>query len=213
MDPGFGRTLRSRIDRLDNLGRSVAIDLSSEIRRRFPPVAATVESQPWELEDVLYCTEEGFARKQDEIDHHVNVTMKKNAKAIGDAAERGDLSENSEYKFALEERDLLRARLAQMNSELAVARVIVLADVPTDHVGIGTNVVMKRTEDGEPYEISIVGPWEADLERGWVNYKAPLAGKVLGLRIGDTVEFDHSAAKGTYEITAFENALAQGASS
>ncbi len=209
LDPGFGRTFRARIDRLDSLGRSVASDLSSEIRRRFPPVVTSVEVRPWELDDVLYCTSEGFARKQEEIDHHVNVTMKKNAKAIGDAAERGDLSENSEYKFALEERDLLRARLAQMNSELADSRVIVLEDVATDHVGIGTKVTLKRIEDGEPYEISIVGPWEADLDKGWVNYKAPLASKVLGLKIGDTVEFEHSAAKGTYEILALENALAQ----
>ena len=213
LDPGFGRTFRARIDRLDSLGRSVAADLSSEIRHRFPPATVTVEAYPWELDDVLYCTSEGFARKQDDIDHHVNVTMKKNAKAIGDAAERGDLSENSEYKFALEERDLLRARLAQMNSELAAARVIVLEDVPTDHVGVGTKVVMKRIEDGEPYEISLVGPWEADIDKGWVNYKAPLASKILGLKIGDTVEFDHSAAKGTYEILALDNALAQAASS
>ena len=100
-----------------------------------------------------------------------------------------------------------------MNSELADSRILVLDEVATDHVGIGTKVTMKRVEDGEPYEISIVGPWEADLDKGWVNYKAPLASKILGLKIGDTVEFDHSAAKGTYEIVALENALAETASS
>ncbi len=76
------------------------------------------EIEPWKREDILFATRAGISRKQEEIDHHVNVKMAENARAIGAAAERGDLSENSEYKFALEERDLLRARLAQMNSEI-----------------------------------------------------------------------------------------------
>ncbi len=207
LDAGLGRTLRGQIDRLDNLGRAVRSDLDSELRKRFPKVGPSTECEPWELEDVLYVSSDGFARKQDEIDHLVNVQMKENAKAIGRAAEHGDLSENSEYKFALEERDLLRARLAQMNSELAMARVIPPDDVPTDHVGIGTRVTLKRTTDGERYEVAIVGAWDADGEKRWLNYRAPLAMKLLGLHLGDTVDFDHSAATGTYEITALECAL------
>ena len=48
--------------------------------------------------------------------------MRANAKAIGEAAAHGDLSENSEYRFALEERDLLRARLAQLQGQSAVGQ-------------------------------------------------------------------------------------------
>ena len=149
-----------------------------------------------------------LARKQNEIEHLVNVKMRENAKAIGDAAERGDLSENSEYKFALEERDLLRARLAQMNSEVAAASVLSVEAVPTDHAGIGTEVALRRVPDGESYTICFVGPWEADGAKGRFNYKAPLALKVLGKRVGDRAEFDHSGASGTYEVVALKNGLA-----
>ena len=210
MDPSLGRALRRQIYRLDNLGHAVRIDLSKQLSRRFPPVDIGPQIQPWELEDVLYVTEEGLVRKQREIDHHVNVKMKENAVAIGRAAEHGDLSENSEYKFALEERDLLRARLAQMNAEMAAARVISIDDVPTDHIGIGTRATFERVGDGETYELTLVGPWEADPERVWFNYKTPLAKKILGLKLNDVVEFDHTGATGQYRLVRAENGLAQG---
>jgi transcription elongation GreA/GreB family factor len=209
LDPDMVGPLRQQIRRLDSLGRAVREDLVKRLDRRFPPVSSEGRIQPWALEDVLYVTEEGLARKQGEIEHHVNVKMKENAKAIGRAAALGDLSENSEYKFALEERDLLRARLAQMNEEVAKARVFTPADVPTEHVGIGTKVTFRRTTDGQSYEMSFVGPWEADGDKARFNYRAPIARKVLGKQIGDVVELDHGDTEGSYEIVALTNALAE----
>ncbi len=210
MDPGMGSALRTELRRLHNLGRAVQVDLVNHLDRRCPPVRTGKWIDLWTLEDVLYVTQAGLARKQDEIEHHVNVKMKENAEAIGRAAEHGDLSENSEYKFALEERDLLRARLAQMNSQVAASRVISVRDVPTDYAGIGTKVTFKSEADGIPYELTFVGPWEADPEKNWLNYKAPLAAKVLGRHVGEIVEFDHSGARGRYEIVGFENGLSAG---
>jgi transcription elongation factor GreA len=200
MERGVAMALRTQISRLDNLGRSVPHELNKRINERFPPTRVEPTIQSWEREDVLYTTPVGITRKQREIDEHVNVKMKQNAIAIGKAAAHGDLSENSEYKFALEERDLLQARLAQMNAEMAIARVISENDIPTDHVGIGTHVVMKHLDDDSRYELTIVGPWEADVEKGLINYQTPLARSMLGRRIGDIVEFDYRAAKGRYEV-------------
>jgi len=208
LDAEMARALRNQIRRLDSLGQAVRSDLQSRLDRLFPPRESQAKVEPWRREDVLYVTREGLYRKQREIDHHVNVKMRENAKAIGHAAEHGDLSENAEYKFALEERDLLRARLAQMNAEVAAAQVITPEEVPVEHVGIGTRVVFKRVGDDEPYELSLVGPWEADAEKGRLNYRAPLAQTILGKRIGDTIECDHTGATGTYAIVALDNALA-----
>ena len=207
IDSGMALALRTQIVQLENLGRVVREDLLTRLRPHLPTRGTQPAVVPWTRDDVLYVTETGMARKTKEIDHLVNVKMVENAKAIGLAAEKGDLSENSEYKFALEERDLLRARLAQMNSELQLARVIAPDTVPTDHVGIGVRVVFCRVEDGERYEMTFVGPWDADLDRGWYNYKAPLAQSVMGKRIDDLVEFDHSGAAGTYRIAELHNAL------
>jgi transcription elongation GreA/GreB family factor len=208
LEAGMATALRNQIKQLDNLGRAVREDLLRKLGQRFPDTESGEAVAAWEREDIVFVTEEGLARKREEIDHHVHVKMKENARAIGRAAAHGDLSENAEYKFALEERDLLRARLAQMNAEVAIARVITSADVPVDHAGVGTKLVFRRVSDGQPYEISLLGPWEADPQQGRFNYRTPLAQKVLGKAVGDTVEFEHTGAVGTYEIVALENALA-----
>ena len=206
---GMASALRTQIRIQDGLGRAVREDLVRRLDRKFPSVTDQKGILPWELDDVMYVTAEALRRKQEEVEHHVNVTMKKNSEAIGAAAERGDLSENSEYKFALEERDLLRARLGQMNAEVTMARVLSPEHVPTDHVGIGTRVSFRRVGDGDPYEVGLVSPWEADPDKGWINYRAPLAAKILGRKVGDSVNFDHSAAKGEYEIVSLANLFAE----
>jgi len=207
IDPGMAATLRTQIAQLDNLGRAVHEDLLTHLRERFPSRETAVTLEPWAREDVLYVTQAGLTKRRKEIEQHVNVKMRDNAKAIGAAGERGDLSENSEYKCALEERDLLRARLAQMNAELAMARVMTTGDVPTDYVGVGTRVVFEPTGGGERYETSFVSPWDADHAKGWFNYKAPLAQGIMGKRIGDVVRFEHAGATGEYRIVELHNAL------
>lgn len=207
IEPGMAAALRTQIVPLDNLGRAVYEDLLKHLRDRFPARDSAPAVEPWAREDVLYTTQAGLTKKRQEIEQHVNVKMRENAKAIGAAAERGDLSENSEYKFALEERDLLRGRLAQMNAELTMARVMTPGDVPTDHVGVGTRVVFERTGDGERYEMSFVGLWEADHTKSWFNYKAPLSQEIMGKKVGDLVQFEHTGAAGDYRIIELHNAL------
>lgn len=207
IDRGMAIALRSQIAPLENLGRSVPEDMLNILSRAFPVRDQQPVVPPWQREDVLYVTQQGMTRKQAEIDHHVNVKMRDNARAIGAAAEHGDLSENSEYKFALEERDLLRARLGQMNAEMASAKVITPADVPLDHVAIGTKVIFRRVEDGAPYEMTFVGPWEADHTKAWFNYRAPMAQGILGKRVGDIVDFEHGEVSGQYRIAEIHNGI------
>jgi transcription elongation factor GreA len=207
VEAGMANALKTQINQLDALGRAVKEDMLGLILDHFPSYEARPRTAVWAREDILFVTEEGLARKQSEIDHHVNVKMRENAKAIGAAAEKGDLSENSEYKFALEERDLLRARLMNMNNEMAIARVINPSDVPTDKIGIGTKAVFEQVDNGERYELAFLGPWDADPAKGWLNYKSPLAQGLMGKKIGETVEFDHGGVTGTYRIAELHNAL------
>ncbi len=207
IDRGMAVALRSQIAQLDNLGRSVPEDMLTHLSRAFPVRDQQPVIPTWKREDVLFVTEKGMVRKQAEIEYHVNVKMRDNARAIGAAAEHGDLSENSEYKFALEERDLLRARLAQMNTEMAIARILAPADVPLDHVAVGTRVEFRRLDDNAAYEMTFLGPWEADHSKGWFNYLAPMAQGILGKRVGDPVEFDHGDTRGEYRITEIHNGI------
>ena len=211
IDMGVMRALRTQVSRAEGLAVSVSGDMLKEFDRRLPAEVGLAPEKPWAREEVLFVTKAGLARKQDEIEHHVNVTMHKNAQAIGRAAEHGDLSENSEYKFALEERDLLRARLAQMNEEVAGSMVLNPEDVPTDEIGVGSRVIFRRVDDGREYVMMFGGPWEANVEEGWINYKAPLAQGLMAKTVGEVVEFSHSGAEGHYEIVALDSIFSDNA--
>ncbi len=207
IDVGMARTLRIRLNRLDLLGRAVREDLLRDISHHFPDLIVRHKVHPWKREDVLYTTRTGLTRRRAELDDLVNVKMRANAKAIGEAAEKGDLSENSEYKFALEERDLLRARLAQMNSELDIAKTLTADEVPTDHVGIGTRVLLEHTAGGPPLSLCFLGPWDTDAAHGIYHYQTPLAERFLGRHVGDEVELDQTGMAGVYRIAALQNEL------
>ncbi len=207
IEQGMASALKTQISRSDAIGPALREDMLSLLNEKFVLTEEKPKIQPWEREEVIYVSAEGLRKKQAEAEHHVNVKIRDNAKAIGEAAAKGDLSENSEYKFALEERDLLQARLAQMNDELGKAQALEPEQIPTDHVGVGTHVVFRRTSDGEPYDMTFLGPWDADPDTNVLNYLAPLSQKMMGKRVGDTIEFDHTGANGTYEVVSLHNGL------
>lgn len=202
IESGMGSALRTQIQRLDNLGRNVHEDLLNCIRRQFPELYARPVTPLWAMEDVLFSTEAGIARWESDIHELVNVKMKENARAIGEAAEKGDLSENSEYKFALEERDLLRARLRHMQGQMSKARRILPEEVPTDHISVGSKVQFRHVETGQPFEATFLGPFDAISEERIYNYEAPFGQEVMGLRVGDQVDLSVPDPEGAYEVTA-----------
>jgi transcription elongation GreA/GreB family factor len=202
-------TIRGQLERLDGIGENARGAMIELLRKVHPLlwVKPVKRLAAWEDEGVVWTTAEGLRRKSDERDHLMNVTMRENAKRIGEAAAMGDLSENSEYKFALEERDLLRARLAQMNNELSLARVIEPSAVDAESVGVGTRVRMRDVSSGAERSLTFLGPFDGDVEKGIFNYRAPVSQKLMGLRVGERVNLTLDGREAEYEIVEIANAL------
>ncbi|MCA9242495.1 MAG: GreA/GreB family elongation factor [Phycisphaerales bacterium] len=202
-------TVRQQLLRLDGIGDTARDRLAEALREAHPRlwVKKQVQLAPWEDDNIILCTTAGLRRRQDERDDLVNVKMRENAQRIGEAAALGDLSENSEYKFALEERDLLRGRLATLNNELSIAQTIQPDDVPSDYVGVGSRVRI-RGLTGDERVILFVGPFEADADRDVFNYRAPLGQKFMGTKVGTTLLANLGNGEQEYEILAVENGLA-----
>lgn len=208
MDASLASTVHRTIDRLDGLGEVVHADLLRIIIHTHPElIVPRKRIDPWTDENTIYCTQAGMKKREEELNYLRLVKIPENAKAIGEAAARGDLSENSEYKFALEERDLLQARLLGIQNELAIGRLLTVNDISTDQVGIGTRVSLQAVDGSDRREMTILGPWEADVERGIFNYQAPVCMKLRGLLAGDTVELDMGSGPKSYRIEAISNAL------
>ncbi|MBL8879857.1 MAG: GreA/GreB family elongation factor [Phycisphaerales bacterium] len=210
MDAARAIVVRSQLERLEGLGDNTQDALISAMREAHPHLwvkAAGPKIATWEDTTVVYTSASGLRKRSDERDHLVNVEMRDNARRIGEAAALGDLSENSEYKFALEERDLLRARLAQINNELTIARVLEPGEVSTDRVDIGTRVTLRNTANGDVRQMTILGPFDANLEHGIYNYKAPVCQKLLGRRVGDKATIAIAGEDAEYEIIEIANGL------
>jgi len=207
IDPALAETIHRQIARSPGLSSALVHDLTQIIRQEHPTVFARARLEAWEEPNVIYTTERGRRKAEEELNFLVNVKMPENAKAIGAAASHGDLSENSEYKFALEERDLLRARVARLQSELAMARLIEPHIVPRDRVGVGSRVRVRSLDGQVEREMVFLGPWDADIDAHVYNYQAPLSRRMMGLRTGHTIELDLDGVRREYRIESIESAV------
>jgi len=121
-------------------------------------------------------------------------------KRIGEAAEHGDLSENSEWKFAIEERDFLSKRLQDLQTSLSAAVPLDEAEVPTDVVGVGSKVTFKGSKT---IVFRVLGPFDSNPDGGVISYESPFGQTLLGKKRGDVVIYQGEHC----EITSIENGL------
>jgi transcription elongation GreA/GreB family factor len=207
MDEAVAGTVKRLIERTTGLAAALYEDLLAILRESFFRLFAKEKIAAWLDEGTIWTTEAALHRKQDELKELQEVKMLENARAIGAAAEHGDLSENSEWKFALEERDLLRARAAKMVDELNRARAIRHENVPTDSVGVGSKVTLQRLADGTELELSFLGPWDSNPDGGVFSYQTALALELMGKAVGETVNLKLDGKDGEYRIERLASAV------
>jgi len=202
IDEAMASILKKRIERCDGLAESLRDDMLGILRENFYGLFAKARALPWEDPNVLYTTEAALHRYEAELKELVEVTIPANSRAIGEAADHGDLSENSEWKYAVEERNKLQQRQAQMQEELAKARILHPEEVQTNAVGIGSRVTLRRADNGSRIELSILGPWDTDLARHRYAYLTALARALLGKAPGETAALKLEGDEAEYVIEA-----------
>lgn len=138
-------------------------------------------------------TRTGEQKLKEELDNRKAVIRKEIAEKIAVARSYGDLSENSEYTAALEERDKNEARIAEINAVLAQAQVIDDEDISTDKVGIGTIVTLLDLELNKEMKFHIVGTKEADISHGKMSDESPIGKAITGHAVGETVDVEAPA--------------------
>jgi transcription elongation factor GreA len=110
-------------------------------------------------------------------------------KDIEEARAHGDLSENSEYDDAKERQSLIEGRMARLEQLVASAEIIDVAKLtPSERVVFGTTVSLENVDGGAERTWRIVGETEADIEKGQISFKSPLARAIIGRSEGEEVE-------------------------
>lgn len=120
-------------------------------------------------------------------------------KAIAEAREHGDLSENAEYHAAREKQSFIEGRVKELEAVLSRADVIDTSRL-SGAVKFGATVQMVDEDTDEEKTYQIVGEHEADIERGLLNIRSPLARALIGKDEGDSVEVRTPGGEKNYEI-------------
>ncbi|MEO0702285.1 MAG: transcription elongation factor GreA [Pseudomonadota bacterium] len=120
-------------------------------------------------------------------------------RAIAEAREHGDLSENAEYHAAREKQSFIEGRVKELEGTLSLAEVIDPSTLSgTIKFGAKVRIVDEDTDEEKAYQI--VGEPEADIERGLLNIKSPLARALIGKEEGDSIEVRTPGGEKSYEI-------------
>ena len=137
---------------------------------------------------ITYMTEEGYNKLRDEIAHLESVERPKISKQIGEARDKGDLSENAEYDAAKEAQGMLEAKISQLKGVLASARLIDAKDIGTDSVKIMNRVTMKNLKTNKLMTYTLVSETEADFKQGKIAVNSPIGQGLMGKKKGDKVD-------------------------
>lgn len=138
--------------------------------------------------NVIWTTAEGFLKTKERMEQISTVETIENAKEIEAARSLGDLRENSEYKFALEKRSRLQGELKHLSEQLSRARVITQENIEEDEVSVG-HVVTLQDPHGKKVQYTLLGPWDADVEKGILSSQSKIAEAMLGKKKGESFIF------------------------
>ena len=121
-------------------------------------------------------------------------------KAIAEAREHGDLSENAEYHAAREKQSFIEGRVAELEDKIGHAEVIDVSKLSGNTVKFGATVTLADEDTDEESTYKIVGVDEADISKGLISFTAPLARGLMNKNLDDTVEVTTPGGTKSYEI-------------
>lgn len=150
------------------------------------------------MSDTITITQTGLEELNQELDQLQTVKMPKVIERIANAREQGDLSENADYHSALDERDMLQARVNEIQEILQKAKVVTA--VASNSVSLGAIVTLELVGKKKTVTYQISGEYESDPAEGKISIESPVGKALVGKRKGETVEVVTPAGKTTYKI-------------
>lgn len=149
---------------------------------------------------VSYVTKEGLKKLNDDLDRLQNVERPKISKAIGEAIEKGDISENAEYDAAKDAQGMLEAKIAQIQDLISRCRIIDESQIGTSKVQMLNKVTIKNMKTGAEMTYMLVSESEANFKEGKLSIHTPIAQALIGKKIGDHVAVTVPAGELEFEI-------------
>lgn len=149
-------------------------------------------------------TAAGYSRLQEELRHLKAVERPAVIKAIAEAREHGDLSENAEYHAARERQGFIEGRVMELEDKISRAEVIDVSKLSGEYIKFGATLTVADEDTDEETTYQIVGQDESDIKQGLLSITSPLARALIGKSVGDMVEVSTPGGSKSYEIVKVE---------
>ncbi|MBC8396936.1 transcription elongation factor GreA [Flavobacteriaceae bacterium] len=140
------------------------------------------------MSDVSYYTIEGLKKLKDELSHLKDIERPKASNAIGEARDKGDLSENAEYDAAKEAQGMLEMKISKLEEVFSNARVIDESQLDLSKVLVLSKVEIKNLNNQMQVNYTLVAESEADLKSGKISVSSPIGKGLLGKKVGEVAE-------------------------
>ncbi len=140
------------------------------------------------MSDVMYVSKEAFDKMKEDLQRMKSVDRPAASRAIAEAREKGDLKENAEYDAAKEAQGILEAKMAQLEGQISIARIVDTTNIDTSKVSIFTKVTITNMATKKTVTYQIVGEKEADLKAGKISAGSPIGKGLMGRTKGEVAE-------------------------
>ena len=142
----------------------------------------------------------GFKRLEEELKRLKSIDRPAIIRAIAEARDHGDLSENAEYHAARERQGFIEGRVMELEDKIARAEVIDVSKLSGKAVKFGATVTLADEETEEKIVYQLVGEDEADISERRLSITSPLARALIGKSVGDSVEVSTPRGSKAYEV-------------
>ncbi|MDF7819618.1 transcription elongation factor GreA [Runella sp. MFBS21] len=149
---------------------------------------------------IQYYTEEGLNKLKAELQDLKTRGRQEIARAIAEARDKGDLSENAEYDAAKEAQGLHEAKIAKLEEILGNARVLDETSIDLSQVSILSKVKIKNRKNNAVMSYMLVAEEEADLKQGKISVGSPIGKGLLGKKVGDAAQIQVPAGIMEFEV-------------
>lgn len=152
------------------------------------------------MSGVFYMTKEGYDKLAEEVRYLRTVKRQEVAKAIAEAREKGDLSENAEYHAAKEEQGYLEAKIVEMENKLASARIMDESKLDTSKAGILSTVEVLNKKMNKKMSFTLVSEAEANLKENKLSITSPIGKALMGKSVGDIAKAQTPGGEIEFEV-------------
>ncbi len=149
-------------------------------------------------------TASGFQRLQEELKHLKGSERPAVIRAIAEARDHGDLSENAEYHAARERQSFIEGQIGEIEDRISRAEVIDASKLSGSTVKFGATVTLVDEDTDDEVTYQLVGEFEADIAAGLLSITSPLARALIGKQVGDNIEVTTPGGSKAYEILKVE---------